>query len=353
MNNDPTLTSTLISDLMINHFKDELDSDYYDRLIYTAGSCWIRNMLLDNSLSNILADDKALVNGVSRLHLSERLTKVIFGIISVIPCDYKRNKINDEDYLLLRSKEIANSIIDKMKNCYEISELGERIITTPVQRLRFNTKSLVLGGNAAKRTDTLIFTGIGKWDDANENDRSYIEAWNIPSDHSNYLKMLTDNVSWKTNIMPDNVMIYKYHNNGYGISETFWNGNIKGLSTGLHLGKTGSYENTKLYLINKDDSDIKIALLNEWYYYTKEYMRIVYASANMQGFYPRISVHIEEDHVELTPNCILPYSEERIVQLSSWETINNDGKTIQIIPLEIWNEISQIFINLGISLKEI
>lgn len=71
------------------------------------------------------------------------------------------------------------------------------------------------------------------------------------------------------------------------------------------------------------------------------------------GFCNNKVVHIEEDHVELTPNCILPYPEDRIVQLSSWETINNDGKTLQIIPLEIWNEISHIFINLGISLKEI
>lgn len=345
-----------MSDLSMERFQDEPDNDYFNRLIYTAGCCWVRNMLLDNSLSNIYDDEKAkvnIVNGVSKRHLSERLAKILFGLISIIPCDYNRDRVNEENYLMAKSSNLAKDIINNMKKYYEVSELDDRIVTTPIQRLKFNNKTLVIGGNEAKRRDNLILTGIGKWDNVEENDKLYNEVWNIPSNHSEYLKLLTDNVTWKIDTIPDDLAIYNYHNNGYGISEPFWSKTeINRLNNGLYLGKTGNVKNCKLYLIKKNHSETQIAKLNEWYYRTKEYMRIIYASANKQGFCPRISAHIASDHVEIIPNCTLPQAEYRVIQLSSWTITDSNNKTIHIIPLEIWKEISQIFLNLGIGIKE-
>ena len=70
MNNNFMPYNALMSDLSMERFQDEPDNDYFNRLIYTAGSCWVRNMLLDNSLSNV-----NIVNGVSKRHLSERLSR--------------------------------------------------------------------------------------------------------------------------------------------------------------------------------------------------------------------------------------------------------------------------------------
>lgn len=234
--------NALMSDLSMERFQDEPDNDYFNRLIYTAGSCWVRNMLLDNSLSNIYDDEKAkvnIVNGVSKRHLSERLAKILFGLISIIPCDYNRDRVNEENYLMAKSSNLAKDIINNMKKYYEVSELDDRIVTTPIQRLKFNNKTLVIGGNEAKRRDNLILTGIGKWDNVEENDKLYNEVWNIPSNHSEYLKLLTDNVTWKIDTIPDDLAIYNYHNNGYGISEPFWSKTeINRLNNGLYLGKT-------------------------------------------------------------------------------------------------------------------
>lgn len=351
MLNESTLLSTLKRDLKIKQFQNEIESQYCNRIIYTTGACWARSLLLDKSLSNISDSETDIVHGVGRLHISERLTKIIYGLIRILPCDYKRNNIENDDYLLTKSKEIANDIIRKMKYCYEISDVDGRFLTTKVQRLGFNNKTLILGGNECQSNSSLIFTGIGKWSTISEKDKSYHELWDIPESHVEYLKSLIENIPLKESSIPDDILIYKYHNGGYGITDKFWsNQRISKLSSGVYIGKT---ESGKLYLINKDNNDIRSILLNEWYLDTMTYMRIIYASANVQGFIPSVKVHIESDHVELSPNCILPKPENRIIRLSSWEVSDSNNKTIKIIPIEIWNEISEIFINLGISIKEI
>lgn len=351
MFNESTLFSTLKRDLNIKKFQNEIDSEYCNRIIYTAGACWVRSLLLDKSLSNISDSDIDIVYGVGKLHISERLTKIIYSLIRILPCDYKRNNIENDDYLLTKSKEVADDIIRKMKYCYEISDVDGRFLTTNVQRLGFNNKALILGGNEYQSNGSFIFTGIGKWNTISEKDKSYHELWDIPESHIEYLKSLINNVPLKETDIPDDILIYKYHNNGYGIKDNFWsNQRINKLSSGVYIGKT---EDGKLYLINKVNNEIRSALLNEWYLDTRNYMRIIYASANMQGYIPSVTVHIEADHVELSPNCILPKPENRIIQLSSWEVSDSNNKTIKIIPIEIWNEISEIFINLGIGIKEI
>lgn len=332
-------------DLNISEFAGESLNDYLSRLIFSAGASWVRSIVSDETLSNISSPDFEPIYGTNKIHVSEQLKKIILGLIKALEYDV-HNTLSDKEL----SENIKNSIIEKMIKNYEISSESGRLLTTPVQRLKFHNKSLIIGGNFTKSNDTLIFTGAGKWDISNETDKSYHELWDIPNDYKTYINSIINNAPFQEIESLNDIKIYKYRNGAYGLSERYWNKYNKKLSYGIYVGKD-TYD--IYYLIYIANNSIQITKLNEWYKSTKNILRIIYASAKENGFSPCINIHRNYDYIELFLYCALPAPEERIVQLSSWEKTDKNGFIIRMIPVEIWNEISEIFSNLGINIKEI
>jgi len=253
--------------------------------------------------------------------------------------------------------DFANFILEKMQFCYEISSLNDNKrgkIVSPRRKAKFEHYKLLLGGTDNKQSFNLQHSGFGRWEHDKFETKNYRSIFLIPDKSpEEYLNSLLLNAKWR---------LLSETEKGYDcfiVGENKWykdawqNKPVKQLKKFPVLIRVKKAENIHFAyaIIKKENECLYRTFLDEWYSETKEIYRIMYALDKKNETPAVFEYKIKNDQVELHCHSLLPSKEMRIVYLSSWPKKNHDDIFYRIFPLEIWEEIEGIFINLGISLK--
>ena len=98
---------------------------------------------------------------------------------------------------------------------------------------------------------------------------------------------------------------------------------------------------------------MEIASLNsEWYGNEREILRVIYSMRKIKNIQTFYKLNVGNDFVKIKLENPVPKSEEIILKLASWELENMNNKNERIMRGDLWNEIKEIFILLGLTEKE-
>lgn len=345
------LLKEISSDLNISSYKNEVDSSYRNRVIYSALVAWGRVQVLGKSYTDIY-DIENDYHDVDINHIQSKLTKVSYGLLYRLVRDNKwiKNIELDKAFSQIAS-EIASEIIEKLTFCYEISELiyKRRRILSPERRALFKKHTLVLGGSIWK-DGGMQSVGIGRWESNLSKLCNYKEVFNIPeSTKEEYYNSIMDNASWTKYELENTYDIFKA-NKKERLSKRWVDFDKSNIPNGISLLRNNKTERG-YFLIKKDENDILCTKLDEWYKNEYELYRIMYILSWKNKSPIVFEAKNNDDHILLHCNSRLPNPETRILLMSSWPLEEYDNIFKRIIPKFLWEDLLDCFINLGININ--
>ena len=328
----------IANDLNVIKFTDETEQDYNQRIIYSAAAMWIRSLIYSN-----YTNDSNWSN-VDILFVQSNLAKIISKYLEIftvnidwLESDTKKNTKNIE-------MDIANVIIQEMIDTHCISEVHDRKIS-PVARNTFmiGNNCLIHGLNIFDRDIKSV--GVSQWKIA-EKEKFAIPKKIIDVKGKDYYEVMESNFEWQETTIDSNFLIFLVGKTR-GYSRAWGELEIDTLQNGIFLLKeehayTGGY-----LLLKKNQDKYFVCSLDPWYAETREIYRIMYA-LNLKNSTPaRFRIKEFKEYVILFLPSALPEYENRILLSSSWPYSNYADKFTRIIPIDLWNEIKKMIIEIG------
>ncbi len=365
MLNEYELVKRISSDLKIFKFSCESNETYKSRLIYSAVAEWARSMLSNKSFFDVNNYENYKDKGVDKLHIIKRLTQISHAMIFSIYCERRwfEKFTNEIEIAKDISGDLAKKVLKDMIFINEFpkvkqdntNELGRhRHISIPNRYILFNKRCLILGGGQSDYKDKIIFSGCGRWIEDNNLIKKikFTDEYCLQLDLKIYYNSLIKNAAWsKTeSLFLKQLKIFDLKSSYFNQYEKGWVIDYSNsLEDDVYIGK----KDNSYYLIKKYLNKMEIASLNsEWYGNEREILRVIYSMRKIKNIQTFYKLNVGNDFVKIKLENPVPKSEEIILKLASWELENMNNKNERIMRVDLWNEIKEIFILLGLTEKE-
>lgn len=333
----------MANDLQIVKFSDEEQSDYTNRLLYSAIGCWLVQTIQDKDFM-----DNYNKRGISKSYLTRKISKVVREYAEIFPTF--RNFLDG-----LTETEFAVCLrVDYERAGYVVPTGFDEYITTSSQKVaklndhcfilrnefeNANTKVIGLGSFAKKvingetcNLDELFY--LTKIDALNWT-RKYIErlSWSSgerlgeEAQYFNARNIKNFSDSWESIFPADiEITLYKTNNWDYGFARKS-NVGIEGIKIPEWLIGQGTNESEKLF-----DNDVR---------------RFMYGLKAMYGNRTKVLAFRKTEYVEIKLLSALPTRERTVLQFFGWKRRGYLNDYNYIVPNEIFDTVRALLENLS------
>ncbi len=339
------LIEEISKDLCMMPFKNENSRGFGNRIIYSALVAWAKVQLLGKSYTEINSKEYEYPC-VSQQYIICNLRPVVKGLLQSIP--YESAWLIKE----IEEEELTEYIIKKLVFTYEINKLLDgKMTVAPKRMVYFKENELLLGGiewNCNSQKAQAI--GLGVWREKQfDLEENYSEIFNIPVQNINaYYQAIRKHAIWEQHDPQEEWNLYEAFIPGQGgWHSKAWN-SVQKHKNGITLIR--KKDENKMMLINYEAGCYYTAKLDPWYKEEREIYRIQYMLNAHAGRPTTFSAKRYEDHVILHCHTPLPNAESRIMLLGSWPYEKYNDMYRRVIPINLWDDIKGMLVNLGIEI---
>lgn len=343
------LIEAIASDLNINKYNNELDIQYYNRLLYCAIHTWI----YANTTPEIRVKDEERQIDVDIMSIIHSVVRVLDDFLVLFPqCrNYFLLSKNDKQ---ISSAAVISRLISKL---YLYNAIGKttkrRYANIPQVYCDFSHLYLERGGNSFQvcKNENLFYTGIGRWhfkqtDSIEKRCKTLKFGFhNVPI--IEWIQQLHNNSLWRTQSISPKTLIYI----SCCSSHSFRNWEVYKDS----LVPKSNYtiirdEYYRYYLCRYNAGEIEISDLNEWYVSNYEINRILFGLDLINNKPSQFPFCDLGDRIHLKLYSSLPVYEQAILAYSGWPNESIDDMFNYIIDIRTWPIVKSHMERIGIVL---
>lgn len=330
---------SMAKDMAIVQFSNESQTEYTNRILYSALACWIKASALDRSVGN----ENNPYSGISRKHITEKCDRFLSEMLVRHPeskswfvsdnADSPTTLIRNR---LLRNGELLNVGFDSNVILAQRQEL-------PLTRCATHIKGVVLHPG-------IPYNGISLIQEKADNVVQPTAFEEVVSWFDNYIAQAWWGESHDD--LGDDVQFFdpfaKTRNNSKN-----WNTlkpeEVKGIILARRTVNKASHE---YFLIRTDDNIEMIHRIDPFLKEIGEHRRFMIALRNISGNKNTAKVRIHKDHVTFNIWIYLPQRELTLFESFAWPKSNYSDIISWEMKLNVYKYIKPFLLALGIDLRE-
>lgn len=339
------LQRQISEDLNIHKFNNESESEFSQRLIYSAAAMWVKTLVYGNSLKDLR--DEKVVKFPDIMYVQTHLKKVLETYLKCFDVNQDWLEVDKKDEMEVDSG-LAGEIIQEMIYTLEIGKInGRELCAVPVKYVKHGRWNKVYGNRSF--SDEICSVGVSQWTMANiENSFTDISRI-ITVDGVNYYNEMVKKFPWKRIELNSTYDIFKVGSlNRY--SKCWIQYKSDRLAQGIHLLRESNQFDPGYLLIMKKDEEILVTTLDPWYSKTKEIYRIMYALNEQNGTKAQFRVKDYGEYMVFYYASALPDYENRIIHSLSWPYRDYADNCARIIPSTFWDVVEQLIKSIGVEI---
>lgn len=344
------MIKTMSDDLNIYQFKNELEEEYLNRLIYSAIGLWMQYSILDHDLNDCELYSK---RGVSKAYLTRKINKIVMEYISIFP--------SFADFI--SDLQIAK-FVAKIRTYYEQAGyfvpfgFSEFIIPASIQKAKVNATCLIVRNDFDIENAKSVGLGLFVENKMMNENNTISELFYLPKINAqNWTVEFIENINWanaaklgegtqyfdmkrdKSNHecwiekYPDDceVTLYKTNDWDYGFSKIYNNKHVGVAIPNFLIGNENT-ESEKLF-----NNDVR---------------RFMYGLKAMKNNHTKAIIKSNEDYSELILFNGLPERERITLQFLGWHKKSFLDEYHYIIPMDLLVTVKKILENLSMNIME-
>lgn len=345
------LITRIASDLNMEPYKEETESEFCSRLIYTAIVCWIRYFVIDKSNNDVDLNIK------SKKYIMTRGKELLKNYLDLFPeCkDYFLYKEKNNENIRLDMNEAIKTIRDRMLNAGEIIEINPNSyigIPKYYQENIYKNVEREYGLNSEEFSSKHI--GITRI----KNNNYYVEEKkNIDVINPiQFLEWIIENSKWEEFNTIEKLKIFNPESKK--IPSKSWDLDKVNISKdNIYLVKEEDSKRkweTQYFLLKKENGlRYAISIINSTLVEWKEYRRLILALRKNRNNSAKVQVKDADNYKILKFFVGLPLKEQILIETYCWPRNNIYNTREYIVPIEIWEYIKEILKKIYIEIEEV
>lgn len=327
------LVEKLSSDLSITQFKYEDDICYYSRLLYSAMSDWMKICILDHT-------NEKYVEYKSKLYIHIRCEEILNNFLLLFPeCSsyfYADSDGENHPVNILRKKMISTGELVNQNNDIYLPEGA---------RCSINSNYLRTFGVDGFKTKS---AGISKL----KYNFEKIKGNNLFVKNIHYeYKKLFRSLKWET--YSDYSTIEVMDPNSKRPPYKSWKDIQIVNEQEIYLARIEININQKmLFWIRKQNNEVQISKMNNDLVRFQETRRFILWQRKKHENAVNVFYCSDDNYVSVKMFAAIPTYEQNILDTYGWPVGNIQNKREYIFPVEVWEEISTLLVNLNFELME-
>lgn len=326
-------------DLNIYKYKNEMEKEYNQRLIYSGLASWVRSLICGNSINDYAMSIEDKFPDI--MYVQSNLTKVAEAFLNSFDVDENWIEVDENQN---RSSVLAGAIIQGMIYLNEIAEINSRQLA-PVPNSRFSYKGWIHEFGRDTFSKKHMSIGLSQWTNSSE----------LPTDEKRkiidvkgkeYLEHIRVNFIWKKDTIHGDYEVFKVGSDRrYSKSwEPFDNSK---LHEGIYLLREANSFEPGYLLYWVEGNNTFISPLDPWYIESREVYRIMYAMNYENGTPAKFRIKDRDDYFVLFYPSRLPDEENRLLFSLSWPYISCQDKFARVFPKQFMEFVEEEIYNLG------
>lgn len=340
------LIKSIENDLGLTRFIDELECDYFQRLIYSSGAAWAKALVYGNSYADYEAEYEYANTDI--MYIESHLSKILESFLKSFKINpHWMGDKSDASYFE-QARTLASCIIKDVLYSYNLAKVGSRRITSVDNSfIKYSENAFLVRGEVFK-SKNIFSVGVAQWKIAENVDNYSVDRKIINVSGEDYYKIMHDEFDWwKTDLTGKYLMFQK---GSIGAYSRCWKLiDIKDLSEGINILKVDDINGGYL-LTKKENGELYIVELDPWYIDKREIYRILYGLNYNNGTPAEYKIMERSDHIIVNFSSALPEYEDRIIKSCSWPYSKYDSDYSRIIPRFLWSIVEDQITCMGIKL---
>jgi hypothetical protein len=327
-------------DMGIQPYRDETQSNYVGRLVYSALCQWMRYSIIDETTQYY--DRK------SKSYLLSKMEKLLDNMVASFP--ETQTWICGRNYDRDSRADLIRELREKMLSCGELLEVDE---AGNIGLPSYSIKACTMGyariyGLSGSKENKFEYVGVTRV--CKKNDPVKTTYWLEEISLEKYLKRIYTNATWNKMQGIDG---YEFFNpKSKKPPYQSWTNTIPS-SEQYILARTSLYNGLHEYcLIKRDGAEISnsllVQVLTEW----KEERRIILALRKNANNSMQADYIDRGDVCILNLFCGLPLREQIALDTFCWPLNSMGDKYNYVVPKFLWEDIRVMMNNVGITLRE-
>lgn len=308
-------------DLGVYRYAEEPLQQYHSRVIYSAMSCWIKTIALDQPVG--YKGEAPL--GVTRRHIFDRSRAVLDTMIKMFPETkewFDLSEDNDSPINLIRTRLINHG--DLLN-----AGFGSNLVLSTVHSEQITSNIETIYGKTLE--EGLSYSGVSsirhKEAIISMPERENVRAW---------LKRFLNDVSWSHDLPDTGQMQYFNPFSATKNNYEAWQESIGNPINNIVLARTSINANSHSYYLLKSDEKL-VHRIDPFLQEQGCHTRIICALRSLAQNNTSASVRRFSDHIKLHFNAILPLYESVQVENYAWPVRSINDRLEWEMDYEIWN----------------
>ena len=327
------LIERLSSDLLISQFKYEDSTSFYTRLLYSALADWMKICILDHT-------NEKYVENKSKVYIHRRCSEILDNFLLVFP--------ECHSYFFDENESIDNHPInilrDKMINAGELINVNNKIYLpeTSVQSITKNYSRIF--GIAGFKNKSCGITKIRE--DFKNKDKNQFDI-----NSNKEFKKLFHSLKWE--IYNDYSSIEVLDPKSIKPPYKSWKDIQVIKDNDIYLSRICINQNQKMFFwIKKENEEIQISQVDDSLIFFQEIRRFILWQRMKYENPIKATYYKDEKYVSLKMFAKIPIYEQNILNTYGWPNEHIQNNSEYVFPIELWNEIATLLIDLNFELQE-
>lgn len=332
------MIGAMATDLNVRQFANESNSQFINRLLYSAMACWIKAAALDRSVSFHPDADQ----GIGRRHIFERCDSILAGMLQRFPVSkpwFETDPGNERAVQLLRSRLIRHGDLLNVGFQTKLT-LAPQMVTPLAPGLECGKGHIL--------DSSFSYSGIAMIR-KRQTECRFEEDDRV--DSFEWLKNYIKSAWWKPAGLLEDVEYFnplrKVRSN-YGCWQDVPPAPVEGIVFARHTANLLPSE----YLLIKPGENTKLHRIDSFLRETGEYRRFQFALRKAVGNNLAADTKIYGDHIQLKLRFHLPEQENRLLESFAWPCCSVSDKLEWNMVPSIWPYIQIYLEKLGIVVRE-
>lgn len=326
----------MAADLGIYRYNDEEITAFKCRVIYSAMSCWIKAIAMDQPIGG----KENQLSGVSRRHIYERGNAVLESLIKMNPETsfwFDVDNTEENPVVIIRNRLLHHGDL--------LNEGFDTNLTLPiVHRKQFISGYDTVYGEVLG--ENIIYSGISALCNNNvkkqEEKRQTIEEW---------LNDFFKNIWWSS--IPFEMTGLMYFNPAHRSRNNYsaWDNSLPNVSDEIILGRATINKNDYEYYLIKPKNKL-MHRIDPFLHEQGYHIRIMYALRKKANNSVVATINNYGDHIHLKLYTHLPANERILLESYAWPYNQINDRLCWTMYGYIWNYIKPYFESIGIRIAE-
>lgn len=327
----------IADDLKITKFDNESDTEYMQRLTYSAISCWIKAISLDQFVGQANG-----CCGVSKKHLTEKAVLILNEYLNNFPT-IKEWFVADKD-IKDAVKLLENRLYQSGDLCY--IGFGTNVILSRPYEKQISKNTIQIIGKV--QDDDAKYSGIAMLKSS--------DYTNYVSGESNHFKGYKDFIlscKWTQGEIPSYDKEYFNPINKTSAVSKCWQAEKVNFVNGIRFVRVMKGFKYEYALERYMNNAYHYCIIDPFLIEQREHVRMLISIKKESGSSVKAKAVEFEDYIRLNLYTLLPKQESKWIELLAWPTRNVFDMFEWKIRKTDWDFIKNIILNTGISIQEV